>query len=410
MSGFVEEVRPIGESLGIVADALGFPWETKEKKVLLKDALFARSSRDIIAPESSPPFTRSLRDGYAVSGADTVGASPGSPVFLKVSGEVTMGAQPNFGILPEEAASIPTGGMLPPGADAVVMLEDTKAAGGWVEIGRSVQRGENVAAEGEEIRTGGLLVGRGDILDCPASGLLAAFGISEIGAADVKIGVISTGDEIVPVETSPLPIGLIRDSNTFTAGCLLQRYGFGCLSYGISSDDWTELRSVADRAVGECDVVLLSGGSSVGARDNTVRIVESLAEPGLLVRGINMVPGKPTILGGSRRDKKLVAGLPGHPLSCMVSMIFVILPALLSMIGAREKYAGRYLDVPLVSDAHGRAGPDEFIPMRLDSGAAFPLAAKSGYVSAMMEADGFIRIPPEAETQRAGEKARVWLW
>lgn len=410
MHKFVEEVKPIDDCLRLVSDALDFPWALEEKKLSLMNAAGFRASRDVIAGESSPPFDRSLRDGYAVSSSSTAGASSGSPVFLKIRGDISMGETPDFVVGGEEAASIPTGAMMPEGADAVVMLEDAETSGGWLEVRKAVSRGENIAISGEETRQGDVLIHMGDEIDQSRAGMLASFGVSEIGVADPRIGVISTGDEIVPVETSLLPAGMIRDANTYIISSLVSRYGFRTRSYGIVRDSWDELKSASERASGECDVVLLSGGSSVGARDHTAKIVESFSNPGLLVRGINMTPGKPTIIGGSKREKKFIAGLPGHPLSCAVAMIFVVMPMLLRMTGARRDHVGRYLRMPLASDVHGRTGPDEFIPARIEDGAVFPLAAKSGYVSALADADGFIRMRPDVETLRKGERAEIWIW
>jgi molybdopterin molybdotransferase len=320
-----------------------------------------------------------------------------------------MGLPPDFAISREEAAAIPTGGMIPDGADAVVMLEDAAIAGDWVEIRAAVQRGENLIFSGEEIAAGDTLLSRGEMIDCAVPGLLSTLGIASVHVVDSIVGVISTGDEIVPAETRPLPIGAIRDANSYIIRSVLEKYGVRSKSYGIAPDNRESLEASAAMALGECNVVLLSGGSSVGARDHTARIIESLASPGLLVRGINMTPGKPTLIGGSAEDKKLVLGLPGHPLSCMVSTLFVALPLIDAMCGGRG-VVGRYLRLPLASDAHGRTGPDEFMPMRIEGGEVRPLAAKSGYVSAMRGADGFIRLRPDTETLRRGELAEIWIW
>jgi molybdopterin molybdotransferase len=320
-----------------------------------------------------------------------------------------MGESPAFSISEDEAAAIPTGGMLPEGADSVLMAEDTAAAGGWVEVRRSVQRGENLIHEGEEISKGDILIKAGEMIDCFAPGLLGTFGITSIGVLDTKIGIISTGDEIVPIDSSP-PAGFIRDANTYVIQSVLKRYGWPSKPFGIAPDNWPDLKFMAGKALSECGVVLLSGGSSVGARDHTVRVIESASEPGLLVRGINMTPGKPTLIGGSAKEEKLIVGLPGHPLSCMVATIFIVLPLLLAMCGAPDVHAGRYINLPLADDVQGRTGSDEFIPMRIDKAGARPLAAKSGYVSAMRNADGFVRMRPDRETLRRGEEAEVWVW
>jgi len=416
LRNFVEETKPIDVCVRLVSDALGFPWSVREKILPLDGAFGLRAARDIRAEEPMPSFDRSLRDGYAVRSDATTGASPSSPSFLRVVGDVAMGDTPEFEISGDMAASIATGGMLPRGADAVVMIEDTEAAeaaensGGWLEVRRAVSRGENAVFEGEERRRGDVLVKRGYVIDSAGAGVLSAFGVSSVPVADVTIGVISTGDEVVPADVSPLPPGRVRDSNSYILGALCARYGFGFKFYGIVADSPEKLLSAAKAAASECDVILLSGGSSVGTRDHTTGVVESLSDTGLLVRGINMVPGKPTIIGGNVREKKLAAGLPGHPTSCAVTAVFVILPLVMRMIGAGKTSPGKYLRLPLAEDVHGRTGPDEFVPARIDGGEARPLAAKSGYVSALLDADGFIRLRPDTETLRRGESAEIWIW
>jgi molybdopterin molybdotransferase len=410
MSGFVEKVKSIDDCLDMAAASLGFPWEIQSRSISLDESFLTRAARDIASGEMLPPFTRSLRDGYAVRHSDTTGASPGSPVFLRLSGEVSMGNAPGFAVLREEAASIPTGGMMPEGADAVVMAEDTELSGEWIEVRAPVQRGENLVSAGEDVKRGEVLIHRGELIDAQTQGLLAASGVWKLESVDIKIGVLSTGDEIAPVSAASLPCGSVRDVNNHVIRSLLRRYGFASESFGIASDRWDELESRAGEVISKCDVTLISGGSSVGARDNTARILKSLPEPGLILHGINMSPGKPTLVGGSIADKKLAAGLPGHPLSCVTAVVFVILPMLLSLTGAKSPRVGRHSLMPLERDVHGRTGTDEFIPMALVGGAARPLSAQSGYASAMREADGFIRLRPDKETLRAGETADIWLW
>ncbi len=410
MAGFVEEVTPISECLERVAEALRFPWVLPAKTLPLSEAVSLRAAETIRSKEDNPPFTRSLRDGYAVDHRFTTGASSGAPVFLRLSGEISMGQEPAFSLGAEEAAMIPTGGMMPDGADAVVMLEDTAEAGKWVEVRKAVQRGENIVARGEDIATDDVLLSRADVIGCAVPGMLSTLGFTEIDVIDLRVAVLSTGDEIVPAGTAPLPPGFVRDANTEIVRATLRQYGFCSRSYGIVPDDAAMLKARVAEALAWCDVLLLSGGSSVGVRDHTTEAIQALRDPGLLIRGINMAPGKPTLIGGSVDEKKLVVGLPGHPTSCMVACLFVVLPLLLRMAGAKRDLVGRYIRMPLDEDVQGRTGPDEFIPMRIESGRARPLAAKSGYVSAMRDADGFIRMTPDVETLRAGEEALLWLW
>lgn len=410
MAGFVQEVRPLEECIELVATSLSFPWNLRGKNITVENSAMTRSFADVVSKEALPPFTRSLRDGYALHHNDTTGASPGAPVFLRLAGEIAMGETPRISLGREELIAIPTGGMLPEGADAVVMIEDTAKAGDWIEVRSSVQRGGNLLFMGEDVAVGDVLLKRGELIDCAASGLLSSIGIDTVEVVDLRIGILSTGDEILPAGTSPLPPGCIRDANMAMLITLLRQYGFSPQSYGIVPDQFDVMEARIKQALSECDVLFLSGGSSVGTRDHCSRIMETLPEPGLLVRGINMVPGKPTLIGASEKDGKIIFGLPGHPLSCMVACIFVVLPILLRMIGAKDGQAGRFLRLPLGEDVQGRTGPEEFTPMRLRNGAVYPIAAKSGYVSAMRNADGFIKLSSNQETLRHGEEVDVWIW
>lgn len=410
MAGFVQEVRSIEDCITHVVKSLSLPWQFGGNETLLQDAVTTRALAPILSPVAHPPFTRSLRDGYALRHADTVGASPSSPVFLRVKGDVAMGEAPRAAVGPEELAGISTGGVLPEGADAVVMLEDTALAGEWVEVRHAVQRGENLLYAGEDVAKGEVLVERGDLIDIASCGLLATAGIESVKTLALRIGILSTGDEIRPVSERFLPPGCIRDANASILNAALRRYGFSARAYGIVPDDENLLASMVGRVLEESDVLIVSGGSSVGVRDHCSRIFEALPPPGLLVRGINMVPGKPTLIGASAGDRKLVFGLPGHPLSCLVALIFVALPILLRVIEAPAPHVGRFLKLPLAEDLRGRAGSDEFTPMRIHDGMVVPIAAKSGYVSAMRSADGFIKLAANRETLRRGEVVDVWIW
>lgn len=325
-----------------------------------------------------------------------------------------MGGVPNAVVSAGTALSVPTGAVLPDGADAVVMLEDTSEAGEWIEVRRGVQSGENLIRAGEELSPGQRVLNRGDLIDFRAAGVLSALGISRTAVLASRISILSTGDEIMSVETKSLPPGAIRDVNGSTVGSLLQRYGFMADYKGIVSDDGCEFERRVTAELAACDVLVLSGGSSVGVRDHSARVLAELPAPGLLVRGLNIVPGKPTLSAGCLEMKKLVVSLPGHPLSCAtVSFVFLLpllLPLLLSMCGAGKSSMGQRLRLELTNDVTARTGAEEFAPCRVVGGKAVPLPAKSSYINALAEADGFIRVPENAETLRAGDGAEVWLW
>lgn len=411
MSGFVKEVTPRMQALDQVAEWLSFPWHVRTADMPIDSALGKRISRDVETGEKYPPFTRSLRDGFAVHSPDVVAATPGAPTFLIKTGDISMGILPEISIRPGEAAGIPTGGVLPNGSDSVVMLENTSLTGGWIEVRSAVQSGENVIFAGEEFPAGQKILSRGDVVDFKTISILATLGIKTVPSIDLKISILSTGDEIVPIETSPLPPGKIRDVNGWSVRSLLTRYGFDSEYRGILSDDGDLFERTVKEETELCDVLILSGGSSVGIRDHCSRVLEKLPAPGLMIRGINIVPGKPTLIAGSLEEKKLIVSLPGHPLSCITVAYVLLLPLLLKLIGASHVEYGIKTQMPMARDITARTGPEEFVPCRItEDGRIDPILAKSGYVSSLASADGFIHIPEDRETIRAKETAEVWLW
>lgn len=410
MAGFVKNVISRTEALESVVRALAFPWPVTTKEVTLGAAFGCRLANDFHSDLPYPPYARSLRDGFAVQSFDVSAATSGTPTFLKKTGEVAMGEIPTIVIAAGSAAAIPTGAALPEGADAVVMLEDTEPAGEWIEVRGGVQSGENIIRAGEEISLGEKVLDSGDLIDFRTMSVLAALGAGKVAIAAPSIGILSTGDEIVPVETRFTPPGMIRDVNGCVVKALLSRYGFISDYRGIVSDDGAEFEKRVLGELSSCDVLILSGGSSVGVRDHSARVLEALPSPGLIVRGINIAPGKPTLAAGCLAEKKLVISLPGHPLSCATVCLVFLLPLLLSLLGAKNRKLGEVLRLELAGDLTARAGSEEFVPCRIEKGRVSPLPAKSGYISALRDADGFIRIPEDMETLRAGETAEVWTW
>ena len=410
MAGFVGEVTPLGESLELVKRSANFPWE-EVRSVLnsLKTAQGLRTKTEVIAEEDYPPFTRSLRDGYAVRAADIMGASHASPIFLKRGEGILMGTLPQFVVEEGRAYPMPTGGILPHGLNGVVMLEDTSFSGEWVEIRKAVQAGENVIHKGEEIQLGQRVLPKGALIDHTTAGLLATLGAESLPCLDLQISILSTGDEIVPISTRDVPEGCIRDANAWLLSSLLLKYGFPSKQLGIIPDEASLLEIAVKNALEECDVLILSGGSSVGTRDHCARIMEALPDPGLLIRGINIAPGKPTLIAACNQEKKLIFGLPGHPLSCLTTAFTVLLPLIMCLVGAPEKL-GNIIHLPLAEDLHGKTGVEEFIPASLQNGMIYPLQAKSGYIAVLQRAAGFIHLPENRETLRRGEEVEVWLW
>lgn len=410
MSGFAKELIRRSEAIEYVSKVLGFPWSLGTVSSSLGECLGRRSGLSLPAPLDYPPFSRSTRDGYALRSEDVAGASDTAPVFLRIKGEILMGESTEAFVGEGECLLVHTGGMIPEGADAVVMIEDTVQAGGrWLEVRKALQAGENVIFQGEEISRGQAILRSGEMLDYRNVGIMATLGLCAVDLMDIRIGILSTGDEIVPAETSALPVGKVRDANAWFLDFLLSRHGFPAVRLGIVPDRREKLAEAVQQGLEGCDVLLLSGGSSVSVRDYCSEILEALPSPGLLVRGVNMSPGKPLLMAGCLPDRRLIVGLPGHPLSCSIVAITVLMPLLYRLVGA-EAPPFKSSTARLAADVFGRAGVEEFIPAVVREGEVLPVPGKSGYVSVLKEARGLIRLSETEETRRTGEKVEVLEW
>lgn len=410
MSGFVRELTDRMYAIEYTARSLLFPWPGNQMYSDINSAEGLMLAENIHVPEDLPPYDRSTRDGYAIHSQDSYGAMQSNPAFLIIRGEVPMGSVPSFTLSEGECALIHTGGVLPAGADAVVMIENVEQTGKWLEIRKAVQRGENIISRGEEFSSDAVLLEKGTKIDFKSSGILAAAGVSKALVQHVKVGIISTGDEIVPCETSSLNPGQFRDANAYILSSLLRRFGYNPLYRGIVEDSKEALEKALYNALEECDVVLLSGGSSVSTRDHCSTLLESLEDPGLLVRGILMSPGKPTLIAGIREKQKLVMGLPGHPFSCFLAAYTVFLPLAHAMNTGSIVSPWRTLTLPVSESVFGHTGIEEFLPCALSNGKAVPLPVKSSFVKALGQADGLLRLSSSRETARPGEEVEVWLW
>lgn len=378
----------------------------------LLDALGRRLAVSLLAGENVPGFDRSTVDGYAVRARDTFGASEGLPAYFEVPGEVRMGFPPPGELTAGSAMAVPTGGMLPQGADAVVMVEHTERAGGGIEVTRPVGPGENVITSGEDLKQGEEVLPANHRLRPQDLGYLAALGVMEVEVfAPLRVGIISTGDELVSPEQQPSP-GQVRDVNSYAIYGLVQMLGGQARLYGIVRDQPELLEQKLSLALGENDLVIVSGGSSVGTRDHTARIMSELGSPGLVFHGLAVRPGKPT-LGGVVAGKP-VFGLPGHPAAAMISFDLMVAP-LLKCGGYKSMSGGAAPIKALISRSLGSApGREEFIRVRLrrdEKGVwADPVLGKSGLLTPMVQAEGLVRIPLESEGVAAGDPVDVYLF
>lgn len=381
----------------------------------IEEALHRVLGNEIAAEEDMPDFSRSAMDGYAVRAKDTFGASDSIPAFLDLTGEVIMGITPKDIVTPGTAVRISTGGMIPEGADAVVMIEychhvDEKT----IEVSRCVAPLENVIGKGDDFKKGKVILQKGIVLRPQDIGLLAGLGIQKIPVYKrPKIGIISTGDEIVPINQKPEP-GQVRDINSYTLSAFCRQAGAIPVSMGLCKDDFDELRENVGKVLATCDAVLISGGSSVGTRDMTLKVLESFPHSQILVHGIAISPGKPTIIAGI--GKKALFGLPGHVASAMV-VAEIFLDAFLSRLSGRitpSEGARQYLQAELERNVESASGRDDYIRVKLikRDGRFFaePIFGKSGLISTLVEAQGLIKIDRNTEGLYKGQVVRVMLF
>jgi molybdopterin molybdotransferase len=375
--------------------------------------------QDVFAPHSLPTFNRSTVDGYAVRSGDTHGASDSMPAYLELVGEIRMGQEADFSLSPARCGLIHTGGMLPEGADAVVMLENTQVARpGEIEILRSAAVGENVIKVGEDIQQGEVVVPPGKILGAADIGGLLAMGITRVQVAKRPIvGIISSGDEVVPPETD-IKTGQIRDINSYTLAALVEKAGATPRNYGILPDEEAPLRSATEKAVLECDLVVITAGSSASNRDLTARVIDSLGGPGVIVHGVNVRPGKPTILaanhlpGGDRI--KPVIGLPGNPVSALVIATLFVEPLIDFLSGIKDERVRPMVQAKVTINLSSSAGREDWVPVKLaQAGGNFsaePIFGKSNLIFTLSRADGLLHIPAHSTGINAGEIVHVRLF
>jgi molybdopterin molybdotransferase len=350
-------------------------------------------------------------DGYAVVAADCFGASESQPAYLTVQGGVEMGIPPERRVGAGEALRISTGGMLPHGADAVVMWEHTRESGDVLEVTRPVAPGENVVTVGEDVREGERVLTAGHVVRPPDVGLLAGLGFTEIAVTrPPRVAIISTGDELVGPEEEPGP-GRVRNVNQYSLGAWVRHLGGEPVLLGRVRDDAGEILARVRQGAAQTDLVLISGGSSAGARDLTRAVVETLGEPGLLFHGVAVRPGKPTVVGAHRGVP--IFGLPGHPISAMVIFLVLVRPLLERLLGIPPGAAGVRLLARLSDNLPSQAGREDYYQVALRPGAggmeAVPVFRKSGLVTAMVRGRGMVRVAPEREGLEAGELVEVDL-
>ena len=380
----------------------------KAQTVSLSAAMGRVLAEDIAATEYVPDFDRSTVDGYAVRARDTFGCTDAIPAILPLQGEVFMGQGAEFALDKECCAAVPTGGAVPEGADSVVMLEYTEDYGdGTIGILKSAAPGQNMIFRGDDVYPGKVILEKGRFLSSQDVGTLAAIGRVQIPVVKkLTVGVISTGDELVNPEVKPGP-GQVRDVNSPMLEAMLSSFGVNVVNYGIVIDDEDLLSEKATKAVSECDAVLLSGGSSVGVKDAACLIIQSFGS--LLLHGIAIKPGKPTILG--KTGQKPLVGLPGHPVAAYFITKLFVLPLLSRLMGRTQRnYTTTAFLSENISANHGRA---QYHCCRLEEKdgrfIAYPIRGKSGLITTLAGSDGYFCIGRDCEGLPQGAQVQVTI-
>ncbi len=364
----------------------------------------------VLSPETLPAFPRSTVDGYAVHARDTFGASDTLPIYLSLGPDTPMGQSPGFNLMSGHASLIHTGGMLPDGADAVVMLENTQTTGsGELEVLRPLGVGENILQTGEDVKAGQEVIPAGRKLRPADIGVLMALGITQITVIKPpRVAVLSSGDEVVPPTVTPQP-GQVRDINSYSLSSLIQQNGASPVRYGIVPDRREVLFETLRKALQECDAVVITAGSSASTRDLTAEVIEQTGNPGVLVHGVNVRPGKPTILAVC--DGKAVVGLPGNPVSALVIARLFVTPLIYHLAGNVPPTFKPSIIARLKINIASQAGREDWIPARLvKSGQGFevePIFFKSNLIFMLAQADGLIYIPADATGLSTGDFVQV---
>ncbi len=360
-----------------------------------------------------PGFDRSTVDGYAVHARDTFGASAGLPAYLQLASECKMGERPSLPLHAGQAMLIHTGGMLPDGADGVVMLEEAQVSRpAELEVLRAVAVGENVIPLGADVRAGQVVIPAGKRLNAAEIGGLMALGELRVQVtAQPRVGILSSGDEVIHPAGAPSP-GQVRDVNSYSLSALVEGWGGRAVRYGIFPDRLEALSAALGRALQECDLAVITAGSSASVRDLTAQAIAAHAPPGVVVHGVQVRPGKPTLLGVCAG--KPVIGLPGNPVSAMVIARLFVRPLLHRLLGMAEAAAEMGISAQLTANVPSKAGREDWLPVRLTRAGgqtlAEPIFFQSNLIFTLAQADGLIRIEADTTGLEAGCRVEVFGW
>lgn len=388
---------------------------TGTEEIALGESLHRILAEDIVSPIHLPPFDRSTVDGYAVKARDTFGASESNPSLMNVVGEVLMGASTDLVLSRGEAAQVSTGGMIPQGADAVLMVEFSEPAGDrTIQVKKALSPLENVIERGEDIKKGERILSRSHRIRPQDMGAMAALGKSRVSVyKKPRVAIVSSGDEVVEITQEPR-LGEIRDVNHYSLSAQVEMTGGIPLFMGIARDSFENLESLCEKGLQTSDMLIISGGSSVGTLDYTTDVIKSFPDSEIMVHGVSLRPGKPTIIG--RSGAKPVVGLPGHPVSTMVVFDLFMRPLIWRLAG----YAGplwpldKRVSAILTRNVSSPPGREDYIRVRAEETGgrvlAHPSLGKSGSISTMVNANGLIKIDIDSEGLEEGASVEVLLF
>ncbi|MFC1939118.1 gephyrin-like molybdotransferase Glp [Chloroflexota bacterium] len=377
---------------------------TRVETVSIDDASERVLAEDMVAALSIPPFDRAAMDGYAVKARDTFNSGQFSPKVLSLVGELHAGETPKQRVKAGECVQIATGAMMPPGADAVVMVEDTEADNGRVKVFKSAYPGANVARIGEDITEGEPVLSSGSVLDAGKIGVLASQGVKQVRVYEKpKIAILPTGEEVVEVGKR-LKRGHVYDINSHTIASVVRANGGIPVRVGIAVDEIEAMKARIREAL-ESDLVVLSGGSSVGERDLLVDVIQGWGE--VLFHGIQVKPGKPTIF--AMIEGKPLMGMPGYPTSCLINTYLFLLPAVRKMAHLPPR-RGEAVEAKLSRRVPGSVGRKQFLTVRIEGDEAVPVFKESGAITSIARADGYIEIAENIDLLEKGEPVTVTLF
>ncbi len=398
----IRETIHLDEARQLIAEACR-PIERTER-VRIVDANGRAAAADVASTRDVPPFSRAGMDGYAVRAEDTFGASRYEPKLLRVIEKVYTGQVPTMTIGAGTAVEIATGAPMPQGADAVVMVEETEKAGDDVREQTPVYPRQNVGRQGADIVVGQTVIASGDVLNPSRIGALAALGVADVEVfAKPTVAILSTGNEIADPGQELKP-GQIYDINKFTLSTIIAEHGGVPMPFATAQDTIEALEGAID-ACAACDVLVFSGGSSVGERDLILDVIGRKGE--IVFHGIAVKPGKPTVFG--RVNGKPVFGMPGYPTSCLSNAYMLLVPALRTMARLKPRHQAT-VSLPLGQRIVSTTGRHQFYTVRIVDGQAMPAFKASGDITSMSQADGYIEIPAQTDIVEKGETVEVKLF